>query len=56
MATDPTVEVADNRFGPDEVTVESGATVIWTWADGAALHNVVGDGFQSEVQAQGTFT
>ncbi len=56
VATESAVEVSDNRFGPDEQTVVAGATVTWTWADGAALHNVVGDGFQSETQAEGTFT
>ncbi len=55
VSTDPTVEVANNRFGPAELTVEVGTTVTWNWADGAAQHDVVGDGFESDIQSQGTF-
>lgn len=55
IATDPTVEVSDNRFTPDALTVAAGTEVTWTWAEGSALHNVVGDGFESETQPAGIF-
>lgn len=54
VATDPTVSVSDNEFTPTELTVEAGTTVAWNW-DGNAQHNVVGEGFESEIQADGTF-
>ena len=54
VATDPTVVVADNDFRPGELTVETGTIVTWDW-DGDAQHNVVGDGFESEIQVDGTF-
>lgn len=54
VATDPTVRVADNDFTPGELTVETGTIVTWDW-DGNAQHNVVGDGFESEIQVDGTF-
>jgi plastocyanin len=31
------------------------ATVTWVWNDGAIAHDVKGDGFRSEVMAEGTF-
>lgn len=49
------VEVVDNDFEPGSLQVRVGETVTWTWA-GRADHNVVGDGFGSDVQQTGTFT
>ena len=37
-----TVEVTDNAFSPDEVTIDAGDTVTWDWADSANPHSVVG--------------
>jgi plastocyanin len=37
-----TVELADNAFSPDEVTIDVGDTVTWDWADSANPHSVVG--------------
>ncbi len=54
VATDPTVDVSDNDFTPTSLTVEAGTTVTWVW-EGNALHNVVGESFESEIQAEGTF-
>lgn len=54
IATEATVTVSDNQFTPAELTVEADTSVTWTW-DGVAQHNVVGDGFESRNQAQGTF-
>jgi plastocyanin len=49
------VRVIDNDFEPADLQVTAGDTVTWTW-EGSRDHNVVGDGFQSETQANGTFT
>lgn len=50
----PTVAVRDYEFEPDNLTVEAGGSVTWVW-DGRALHNVTGEGFQSDDQDSGTF-
>ena len=34
------VAVSDNQFSPAAIQVSPGATVTWTWIQGAALHNV----------------
>jgi plastocyanin len=49
------VELFDNRFEPAVISIEAGDTVTWTWR-GQAPHDVVGDGFESDVQTTGTFT
>jgi plastocyanin len=49
-----TVRVVDNAFRPDDVQVSVGDTVTWEFT-GATLHNVIGDGFKSENQKDGTF-
>lgn len=49
------VTVEDNRFGPRVVQVNRGTTVTWTWM-GDRDHNVVGEGFQSDLQSEGAFT
>lgn len=51
---DPVVEVDDNVFVPDSVTVEVGTEVRFVWV-GRVAHNVVGDGFDSGVQVAGEF-
>ncbi len=48
------VTVRDNRFEPAAIEVPVGTTVTWRWA-GNSQHNVVGDGFESEVQKSGEF-
>lgn len=55
VSEDPEVSVLDNRFEPHEMVVEAGTAVRWTW-EGRAAHDVAGDGFDSEIQATGTFT
>jgi plastocyanin len=55
VAGDPTVLVSDMAFTPDRLTVEAGSTVSWVFDDDMP-HNVVGDGFASEVMQTGTFT
>lgn len=49
------VAVLDNRFDPVSAEVAVGDTVTWTW-QGNAMHNVVGDAFESDAQQEGTFT
>lgn len=49
-----TIGVSDYQFEPSTLTVEVGDTVTWVW-DGAAQHNVVGEGFQSPDQSSGAF-
>lgn len=48
------VAVNDDEFGPRVVEVPRGTTVTWNW-EGRRRHNVVGEGFQSELIAEGTF-
>ena len=48
------VAVRDNYFEPAAIEVPVGAMVTWRW-DGDNPHNVVGDGFESEIQTEGTF-
>lgn len=55
VADDPTVRVADNLFEPQELTVEAGTEVTWVW-EGRVAHDVVGDGFESDLMVEGTFT
>lgn len=52
---DSQVRVVDNDFEPSVLHVTTGDTVTWTW-EGSHDHNVVGEAFQSETQASGTFT
>jgi plastocyanin len=51
----PTVTIKDMRFMADHVTIEESDTVTWVWEDDMP-HDVSGDGFESEVQSEGTFT
>jgi plastocyanin len=44
-----------NFFDPARAVVRSGTTVTWTWV-GNREHNVVGDGFQSDVMSSGSFS
>ena len=48
------VAVRDNYFEPAAIEVPVGARVTWRW-EGDNPHNVVGDGFESEIQTEGTF-
>jgi plastocyanin len=51
-----TVTLSDSRFTPADITVEPGTEVTWIWDDGSRSHDVVGDGFASDTQTEGTFT
>jgi plastocyanin len=52
---EPTVAIQDLAYTPERLTVPAGATVTWVWRDGAIAHDVKGDGFRSQVMAEGTF-
>jgi plastocyanin len=51
----PAVVIRDLAFDPETLTVGAGDTVTWRWDDGAIDHDVVGDGFRSDVMSEGTF-
>ena len=56
-STSTSVAVRNNVFEPASTTVGVGATVTWTWAQGAAEHNVTfDDGPKSATQATGGYT
>ena len=56
-STSTTVSVQNNVFTPSATTVGVGATVSWTWAQGAAEHNVTfDDGQKSATQSTGGYT
>jgi plastocyanin len=44
------------QFTPNHVTIQAEDTVTWVWDDGIMPHDVSGDGFESEVQHEGTFS
>jgi plastocyanin len=46
--------VRDDTFVPAAIAVPAGTTVTWRW-QGEDEHNVVGDGFASPAQVDGTF-
>jgi plastocyanin len=51
----PTVTIQDLAYTPQTLTVPAGTTVTWVWDDGAITHDVKGDGFHSQIMAEGTF-
>lgn len=53
---DPVVTISDMEYQNGTITVERGTTVTWGWEDAPVEHNVVFDGFESPLQAEGTFT
>jgi plastocyanin len=55
-ASAPTVTIQDLAYTPETLTIQAGATVTWVWQDGAIAHDVKGDGFQSKVMSEGTFS
>jgi plastocyanin len=48
------VEVRDNNFSPQVVTVAPGSTVEWHWGGGSP-HDVTGDTFSSPIQTAGVY-
>ncbi|MEX2532811.1 MAG: hypothetical protein WD360_02465 [Nitriliruptoraceae bacterium] len=49
------VMVRDNVFAPEVVVVATGTSVRWQW-EGRAAHDVVGDGFASQLIVTGEFS
>lgn len=49
-----TVQVVDNDFEPPAAELTAGDALTWQW-QGDRDHNVVGDGFESPAQRDGTF-
>lgn len=49
------VRVLDDRYEPRVIQVSAGTTVTWVW-EGDRQHDVVGQGFRSDLQAEGTFS
>jgi plastocyanin len=43
-------------FEPDSVTIAVGGTVTWRWPGGPVPHDVVGDGFGTELQTDGEYS
>ena len=59
-SSDPVVGVDDvtiqgNAFEPPVIQVPPGTAITWIFTDGGVEHNVVGDGWQSDVQPSGTY-
>ncbi|HEX4978499.1 MAG TPA: plastocyanin/azurin family copper-binding protein [Acidimicrobiales bacterium] len=50
-----TVVVDDLRFQPKKIEIAAGETVTWRFQDGGVAHDVVGEGFKSEVEKSGTY-
>lgn len=48
-----TVNVVDNAFEPDSLSIEPGTTVEWAWQDTQAQHNVVPDSQPEEASWEG---
>jgi plastocyanin len=55
LADGETAAVDDNVFEPAHAVVAAGTEVTWEWV-GDNRHNVVGDGFESELQDSGAFS
>ncbi|MBA2528680.1 MAG: cupredoxin domain-containing protein [Euzebyales bacterium] len=51
-----TVTLRDLEFQPADLQVPAGTSVTWEWADGEIEHDVVADGFASDLKAEGTFS
>ncbi|MEX0698412.1 MAG: copper-binding protein [Acidimicrobiia bacterium] len=53
--TGPAVYVRNLVYEPAGITVEVDQSLTWVWDDDGTAHDVVGDGFRSELQTTGTF-
>ena len=49
------ITVQNDAFDPPALQVKPGTTVTWTFNDGGRAHNVVADGWSSEVLASGSY-
>lgn len=51
----PAVYVRNLVYEPADITVEVDQSLTWVWDDEGTAHDVVGDGFRSELLTTGTF-
>jgi plastocyanin len=49
------VEVRDNSFNPETITIKQGTKVVWKWVDTSNPHSVLLSGTVSPEQASGTY-
>lgn len=49
------ISAHDDAFDPPVIQIEAGTTVAWTFEDGGRAHNVVGDGWSSDVLTSGRY-
>ncbi len=52
---DQVIEVKDNSFTPDTITIKAGTKVVWKWVDTQNNHSVQLSGTTSPEQNSGTF-
>lgn len=50
------IEVKDNSFSPDSVTIKAGTKVIWKWSGTSNPHSIQLTGTTSPEQTSGEFT
>lgn len=55
VATDQVIEVHDNSFSPDNVTIKPGTKVTWKWVGTSNQHSIQLTGVTSTAQSSGTF-
>lgn len=48
------VEVRDNSFNPETITIKQGTKVVWKWVDTSNSHSVMLSGTTSPEQSSGT--
>ncbi|NJD66097.1 MAG: hypothetical protein FIB00_12830 [Chloroflexi bacterium] len=49
------VEVRDNSFNPETITVKQGTKVVWKWVDTSNSHSIMLSGTTSPEQTSGTY-
>lgn len=49
------VEVKDNSFNPETITIKQGTKVVWKWVDTANAHSIMLSGTTSPEQTSGTY-
>jgi plastocyanin len=52
---DQTIEVKDNSFAPENITIKSGTKVVWKWVGTANPHSIQLGGQSSTQQTSGTY-
>lgn len=49
------IEVKDNSFTPETITVKQGTKVVWKWVETSNQHSVLMSGVKSPEQSSGTY-